>query len=98
MEYNFVINPEIEKICEQKAKEEYELAKQIEARWPRKTVDKDFIIQRVKEEIYHRGLILKPRNVNMSEFADPKSEVKRAWYDLRAKYAEEAVNKVMEEN
>ena len=40
MRYNFIINPEIEKICEKKAKEEYELAKQIEARWPNQKVSR----------------------------------------------------------
>lgn len=95
MEYNFVINPEIEKICEAKAKEEYELAKQIEAKWPRRTVDREDIVQCVKMEIYHKMLIGKPEDVKMSEFANPKNEVKKAWFALRNKYAEEAVKKVM---
>lgn len=93
--FNFIINPEIEQVCEQKAKEEFELAKQIEARWPQKKVDIEYLIQTVKEEIHHKRLISKPKDVSMSEFANPKSEVKRAWYALRAEYSENAVKYVM---
>jgi hypothetical protein len=94
-EYNFIINPEIEKICEQKAKEEYEIAKQIEARWPKKKIDVEYMVQQVKEEIHHKNLILKPKDVSMSDFVKPDSEVKSAWFNTITKYAEEAVQKVM---
>ena len=98
MRYNFIINPEIEKICEQKAKEEYELAKQIQARWPNQKVDRDYIIQAVKEEIYHKMLIGKPDNIKLSDYAKHGNPAKKAWYELRQRYAEDAVNKVMNGN
>ena len=95
MGYNFIINPEIEKICEKKAKEEYELAKQIQARWPNQKVDRDVIIQAVKEEIYHKRLIGKPDEIKLSDYAKPGNPAKKEWYELRQKYAEDAVNKVI---
>lgn len=98
MEYGFVINPEIEKICEQKAKEVYDLEKQIQARWPNQKVDRDYIIQAVKEEIYHKMLIGKPDEIKLSDYAKPGNPAKKAWYELRQKYAEDAVNKVMNGN
>ena len=98
MEYGFVINPEIEKICEQKAKEVYDLEKQIQARWPNQKVGRDYIIQAVKEEIYHKMLIGKPDNIKLSDYAKPGNPAKKAWYKLRQKYAEDAVNKVMNGN
>lgn len=98
MGYNFKINPEIEKICEQKAKEVYDLEKKIQARWPNQKVDRDYIIQAVKEEIYHKMLIGKPDNIKLSDYAKHGNPAKKAWYELRQRYAEDAVNKVMNGN
>jgi hypothetical protein len=91
----FIIDPDIEKICEKKAKEEYELAKRIEETWPKKIVDRDFIVISVKEEIQHKRLIV-VKSGNAKEFTNPKSELRKTWFALRAKYAEEAVKKVMD--
>jgi hypothetical protein len=94
-EYNFIINPEIEMICEAKAKKEYELQKAWKERKPAYEIDVESMIQGVKEEIYHKRLILKPKDVSISEFVNSQSEVRRAWFLLREEYAKKAVEKIM---
>lgn len=96
MEYEFIINPEIEKICEAKAKEAYDLEKQIHEMKPSHEIDIEYVVRVVKEEIYHKMLIGKPENIPLREYNKAGSEAKKAWYTLRAKYAEDAVKKVME--
>ncbi|MDD4440012.1 MAG: hypothetical protein PHS04_18560 [Tissierellia bacterium] len=91
MNDKFVINPEIEKLCEEKAAEEYHLELMWKERKLRHEIDPESIVNSVKSMINEKRLVIVQKGVSPFD-----KEVKQARFAIVRKYAEDAVKKVME--
>lgn len=92
MDDRFVINPEIEKLCDELARKEYNFEKHWkETHKPNHVIDPESIVNSVKSMINEKRLVIVQKGVSPFD-----KEVKQARFAIVRKYAEDAVKKVME--
>ena len=94
MESKFIISTEIEQICEQKAKEEYEIQKEWNQRNPQHEIDEESMINAVKSMINDKRLIVVKKEFT-KEFR-PGSDLSKLRFSLVYEYAEKAVKTVID--